>query len=1368
MPEPTQAESSPVGTATASDPSRRLASLWRQGQRPRVEDFLAEAGVSEAAQVIPVLRVDQWERRRAGEWVRAESYLETFPAVRNDPEHAIDLIFAEYMLREQFGESPTLEEYARRFPQYADQLKLQVELHQAMQVDGASGLHATWSEDRASRSANPRTQSQASSDFDSHPRVEIPGYEVLDVLGWGGMGVVYRAWQQRLNRIVALKMVHAGAQASPQVLARFRVEAEAVARLHHPNIVQIHEVGQHAGSPFLVLELVDGPSLSHALAGTPQPARRGAELVEALARAVHSAHRQGVVHRDLTPANILLSADGAPKITDFGLAKIVIGGGDLRTQTGELLGTPSYMAPEQAASRHEAIGAATDVYALGAILYDVLTGRPPFKAESPLETLRQVTNDEPVPPSRLRPRLPGDLETICLKCLRKEPAQRYPSATALADDLERFLHGRPIRARRSGRAERAWRWCRRNRAVASLLACVATLLAGIAIAASIAATRLKVQRDLAHKNLERAQVAERDALAKLGDSYLAQAEAGRFSGRVGQRYASLDALAQAAAIARYLKPPAARLDKLRDEAIACMALPDLKRIKQWDGWTAGTVRVAHDADLGRYARLSRDGAISVRRTDDDQELINLSGNGFLLFFSRDGMYLAVEGLGKYLEVWSLERKTKVATFHDHLASAFSVEGHLLAIGHDNGSLVLHDPATGRAARTWTGAGLACRIAFGPGGRKVAIITRDPWFLQIRDATSGNVLQKIPAPDANDLAWHPDGTTVAISGNDHKLYLWDVIKPAQKIVLAGPPGGGVEVAFSPSGDTLASWDWDGKIRLWDPRTGKLNLSMAGYCHRPVFHRDGRLLAGHDENARMGLWQIAPRREYRTLLRDGYHDRYWRISIHPGGRLMAVGMESGVGLWDLATGLELGLLPIGRTRHPLFHASGDLLTRGPSGLWRWPVREVEPGGTLRIGLPRALPLPGSDTGLASSSDGRILALANIDGAIAVDIDRPGRRNQFGPHNDVRYVAVSPDGRWAATGSHHDAGVKVWGARDGKLSVELPSAAWSELAFSSDGRWLAAGHTQCRIWSVGSWIEGPAIGGAVLGFSPDGKILAVETGNGVVRLVNPATGHDYARLEDPNQERASQVSFSPDGARLAIASADASAIHVWDLRAIRRNLGAVGLDWDAPEYPETDPAETTSPAPPALQLDLSPIPTTGPLAAEMLQESMIADLEAALAHDPIEPGVRESLAQSCNNYAWKLAKGTESTGDLERALVLARRAVELGPDQAMYLNTLGVVQYRRGRYTEAIPTLERSLQAGRGRADAFDLFVMAMAHHRLGRREAARGCYNRAVRWLRQQESLPEQYARELASFRAEAETVLAGPALELPANVFGSPR
>jgi serine/threonine-protein kinase len=263
-----------------------------------------------------------------------------------------------------------------------------------------------------------------------------------------------------------------------------------MARLHHPHIVLIYEVGEQDGRPYFSMEFADGGSLAQKLAGVPLPSQRAGELVEMLARAIHYAHQRGVIHRDLTPANVLLMADGTPKITDFGLAKIFLGepgvltpGG--QTLSGAILGTPSYMPPEQAAGRNKEIGPAGDVYALGAILYEMLTGRPPFRAETPLETLRQVLSEEPVPPSRLQPRLPRDLVTICLKCLQKEPLKRYASALSLADDLQRFLADQPIAARRTGTAERARRWCRRNPMMATLTASVVLLLVALTVGSTL-------------------------------------------------------------------------------------------------------------------------------------------------------------------------------------------------------------------------------------------------------------------------------------------------------------------------------------------------------------------------------------------------------------------------------------------------------------------------------------------------------------------------------------------------------------------------------------------------------------------------------------------------------------------------------------------------------------------------------------------------------------------------------------------------------------------------------------------------------------------------------------------------------------------
>jgi serine/threonine-protein kinase len=373
-------------------------------------------------------------------------------------------------------------------------------------VTGFSPTIAPSSTGSGAAPITPATRSSGSAAL----RPEVEGYQVLAELGRGGMGVVYKARQTKLNRIVALKMVLAGAHAGTDQLARFYTEAEAVAHLQHPNIVQIYEVGEHSGLPYFSLEYVDGGSLSERIGGKPQPVEEAAGQVAALAQAMAYAHEHGIIHRDLKPANVLLTRDGQPKITDFGLAKRLESDSS-QTKSGTLMGTPNYMAPEQARGEVKEVGPLADVYALGVILYEMLTGRTPFLGSSILDTLQQVRNHEPVPPSRLQPKVPRDLETICLKSLEKDPAKRYTTAGTLADDLYRFLAGEPILARPVSAPERLWRWCLRNKRVAALSAAVLLLLVSLAIGSTTAAFVVSRQAEQVRQQKVAAESARDDA-----------------------------------------------------------------------------------------------------------------------------------------------------------------------------------------------------------------------------------------------------------------------------------------------------------------------------------------------------------------------------------------------------------------------------------------------------------------------------------------------------------------------------------------------------------------------------------------------------------------------------------------------------------------------------------------------------------------------------------------------------------------------------------------------------------------------------------------------------------------------------------------
>ena len=1154
-------------------------------------------------ELVETLRMEQRRRWQAGSPVWAETYLQQYPTLEADAGGLLELLYSEVMLRQEQGESAQLDEYLRRFPQLAGQLAPLFEVHRALESERLFG-----GEEAGTDTGENAQTAPAAADPPA-----IAGYEILGELGRGGMGIVYRAVQTGLNRSVALKMVRTGEFASPQERARFQTEALAVGRFQHPNIVQIYEVGQQAGQPYLSMEYVDGGSLAQKLAGAPLPVRPAAQLVETLARAIHYAHQRGIIHRDLTPANVLLASGGGeasrvvppseisvsalasftPKITDFGLAKVLAGGAGEQTQSGMIVGTPSYMAPEQALGKPKEIGPATDVYALGTILYELLTGRPPFRAATPLETLLQLQAEEPVPPSRLLPKLPRDLATICLKCLEKEPRKRYASAEGLADDLRRFLAGEPIQARPVSRLERLWRWSRRKPLVAGLAASIVLLLVVISLVSSLSALSLGRERMETQKQLVNA--------------YLSQARAWRRSGAPGQRFTSLKILGVAANLVRSLKLDDEYLPQLRNEAIACLALLDMTPDKEWEGWSPlEDTGIDFDDALQHYAVVDRQAAVSIRRVADNVEIRRLPGRGSdtllnnWVWWSRDGKFLAVESeRDRQVKVWKLTDKEPIVTWraaiHSKMGAVdFSPDGCELVVGDDEGKLGRYQLASGKLLRRWNpGLRAIQHLAFHPRKRQVAVACNPD--VHICDLESGKVVATLPmAKGAFWVAWHPEGKMLAASGGDNNIYLWDEATQKQIQVLRGHKTGGIAVTFNHAGDLLASSGWEGVLRLWDPRTGRKLFSTWRTCSLasetlfstpatiliPRFGLDDKLV-GDVDGVKLRTWNITPGHGYRTLVAgtalEG--ETYGHTAISPHGRLLAAAMSHGVGLWNATTGTPIDFLPLAWSTHVSFEPSGALLTSGRAGLLRWPV-QTDPASPrmLRIGPPEKLPVEDAYLPFGHSKDGQVLAIARrYKGTLVLHRGPPNRLITLAQHDDVRDVAVSPDGGLVATGNHDGRSVKVWKAQTGTFLKELPVGPFSQVRFSPDGLWLATSGGGCRLWAVDSWQEGPPIGSCKSGFAfsadSKSKLLAVETGAGVIRLVDPDTGSEYARLEDPNQEWAANLTFSPDGGQLVVTSGEGQPFHIWDLRVIGQGLAELGLPWNLPLSPQP-PRHLTEP--------------------------------------------------------------------------------------------------------------------------------------------------------------------------------------------------
>jgi WD40 repeat protein len=747
------------------------------------------------------------------------------------------------------------------------------------------------------------------------PGCAVPGYELLAELGRGGMGVVFKARQVSVGRIVALKMILSGELAGPRERERFRAEAEAVGRLQHPNIVQLYEFGEVAGRPYFSLEFVGGGSLADQLDGRPRPADRSAGLVETLARAMHYAHQQGVIHRDLKPANVLLlptddhpagdenTADerpvsssslyflgplssATPKIADFGLAKRLDCTG--HTQTGDVLGTPSYMAPELADGRSKDVSPATDVYALGAILYQLLTGRPPFRGATPLETMVQVTRDDAVPPRSLRPDLPRDLETITLKCLHKDVGKRYASAAALADDMRRWRSGEPIAARPAGRVERLVKWVRRRPAVAALYA--VTILMGVSLitfgvwtntALRRAFREAAAERDRAKTRLVRLTVQSGSSLSEHGEWLLALpwfAEALRLEQGDPNREA-IHRTRLAAALRQCPELPAVWFHEGRvtDAAFS----PDGRRaatsgehgeVYVWDVvrpnlaartlTASGEVNRIHFSPAGDRLLIRAGARVTLRGLSDTTRDVTLPHPQDVLrsVWADRGKSVVTACADGIARVWDADgASVTLSVEHPDLTMvAMSPDGSRFATGAADGTVRLWDRATRKVVSSFTAGGPVRHIFFSPAGDRL-LAAGGPAVHVWGVNSSGEHALLTHAEDVTDAQFSPDGKRVATASLDDTARVWDA-ETGKPVTPPLKHGSDVFcVAFDADGRRVITGGDDNNARIWDTATGELigpPLPHSGNVNRAIFRPDGRAAITASDDGTACLWLLRP--------------------------------------------------------------------------------------------------------------------------------------------------------------------------------------------------------------------------------------------------------------------------------------------------------------------------------------------------------------------------------------------------------------------------------------------------------------------------------------------------------------------------------
>jgi len=1073
---------------------------------------------------------------KAGGSPAIERFLEDVP----EPERATllhELLLIDMAYRRLHGERPAVAEYEARFPGAAEAIAASFQ-------QPTVGLVGDWAPGKTKAEDLASVPMPATAEAEGPAR--FGDYELLEQVARGGMGVVYKARQISLRRIVALKMILSGQLASEREVQRFRAEAQAAAQLDHSGIVPVYEVGEQGGQHYFTMGYVEGQSLAERLAAGPLEPRRAAELVKAVAEAVDYAHQRGVIHRDLKPGNILLDREGRPRVTDFGLAKQSSGDAHF-TATGQVLGTPSFMPPEQAAGQYDRIGPASDVYSLGAVLYNLLTGRPPFQAASPIDTLVQVRSKDPVPPRQLNPDVPRDLETIALKCLDKQPSRRYATAQELADELGRYLGGAPILARPVGRIERVCRWCGRNR----LLAAAAGMAALTLAAASVVSIAFAVYKSWAADELRGEQEQTQVALQ----------EARNQRDRATQTLTDLQTTSGLTSDERG-EPSEATL------------------------WFANAARLAtndpdreHD-NRARVRTWLRRCYVPIRAMEHPSPMLRS------LAIHPGGRHLATMGVRGDCVVWDIEREKPFALPEGPTgasAAVWSPDGKRLALGtHDGKVLILRFPE-GDCLQRLAHHGKIVALAFSRDGRYLVMAGEGArvWDTRTRSFATADLAhpQAVAA-----IGFNSSGNRLATACRDGSARVFEVpdgerggkplFDPVPHTVFdeadASNPQPVAPIFVNRDREWLTmEREADGGVVWRDAASGvPIHTAREPEVRTVAVSPDGRyVVVGAYKKAQ--LWEVATRSPVGSPLQHD-HDVLW-TAFTPDGRVLATaGADNAARRWSVPDGRPLGpLLPHQTFVHQVdfLPGSGLLVTVQVGGLvriWRPPSEKtldwqvpLETGGWSRIGLSfdGRYAIPRS----VSCRTGRLRSTRVVEAATG----RPAGP-VLQPPGAILDAALAPDGRYAGLLASPDVGrpgwVQVWDWHSGR-QVGEPLATTSEprsLAYRPDGRELAVLCADGQVLLVDpakpqvtrSLAYGPCLYGqppdeyvcnGSVKFSPDGQSLVAWGLDNAVHVWDATTGSlRYAPLE--HEQKCHDVQFSRDGRLLATASYDHTA-RVWD---------------------------------------------------------------------------------------------------------------------------------------------------------------------------------------------------------------------------------